>query len=100
VKRFVLAEPAEADLDSIKNYLVERAGTNAARRVVSEIRAQIRVLARNPQAGHIRKDLTSRPLKFWPVYSYLLVYDPEAKPIQVLRILHGRRDVEALLKRV
>lgn len=98
MKRIVLSKAAEADLDSVKHYLVERAGTNVARRVISEIRAQIRVLARNPHAGHIRQDLTSRPLRFWSVYSYLIVYDPGAQPVEVLRILHGHRNLEALLK--
>jgi antitoxin ParD1/3/4/toxin ParE1/3/4 len=36
-------------------------------------------------------------VKFWPVYSYLIVYDPEAKPVQVIRVLHGLRDVEEIL---
>ena len=38
-----------------------------------------------------------RPVKFWPVYSYLIVYDPETKPVQVIRVLHGMRDVEEIL---
>ena len=55
------------------------------------------LLGNEPGAGHVREDLTSRPVKFWPVYSYLIVYDPEAKPVQVIRVLHGMRDVEEIL---
>ena len=37
-----------------------------------------RVLAAQSRGiGHTREDLTSRPVKFWSVYSYLVVYDPE-----------------------
>ena len=49
------------------------------------------------RSGHVREDLTSRPLKFWPVYSYLIVYDPVTKPVQIMRVLHGMRDVEEIL---
>ena len=36
-------------------------------------------------------------MKFWPVYSYLIVYNPETKPVQIIRVLHGMRDVEEIL---
>jgi len=29
--------------------------------------------------------------------AYLIVYDPDSKPIQILRILHGMRNVEEIL---
>ena len=48
--------------------------------------------------GHTREDLTRRSVKFWSVFSYLLVYDPESKPLTVIAVLHGARDVEQLLK--
>lgn len=36
-------------------------------------------------------------MKFFLVYSYLIVYRPETKPLQVVAILHGYRDVEPIL---
>ena len=38
-----------------------------------------------------------RPLKFWPIYSYLVVYQPDSRPVQIIRILHGMRDIETIL---
>jgi len=38
-------------------------------------------------------------VRFFPLYSYLIVYRPETKPLQVVAILHGRRDVVAILKK-
>ncbi len=35
---------------------------------------------------------------FFPAYSYLIVYRPETSPLQVVAILHGRRDVGQLLE--
>lgn len=37
-------------------------------------------------------------LKFWCVYSYLVVYDPESRPLTIVAVLHGARDVGELLK--
>jgi len=34
---------------------------------------------------------------FFLVYSYLIVYRPEAKPLQIVAILHASRDVAAVL---
>jgi len=69
-----------------------------ADRVESVIRDRIVFLAANPRAGHWRKNLTDEPVKFFPVYSYLIVYRPDTKPLQVVSILHGCRDVEQILK--
>ena len=69
-----------------------------ADRVESTIREKIVYLVGRPGGGHWRKDLTDEPVKFFPIYSYLIVYRPETSPLQVVAILHGRRDVEELLK--
>ena len=97
MNRFVLTKRAERDLDQIKSFLAEKAGPTIARRVLKEIRTALKLLGSEAGAGHVREDLTDRPVKFWPVYSYLIVYDPQTKPIQVLRVLHGMRDVEDIL---
>ena len=35
-----------------------------------------------PGQGHRRKDLTRRPVLFFPLYSYLIVYQADVDPIQ------------------
>ena len=58
----------------------------------------IRLLAEFPHNGHKRDDVrTSEPVLFWPIGSYVIVYRPEPKPIVIVRILHGARDLDALL---
>ena len=59
----------------------------------------VTMLAANPGLGHLRRDLTSKPVRFWPVYSYLVIYDPAARPLEVVCILSGYRDVAAMLNR-
>ena len=96
--RYVLAPQAALDLFEIWSYIQEQSNAKAADRVESVIRERITFLAGAPGAGHSRKDLTHLSVRFFPVYSYLIVYRPETKPLQVASILHGRRDVERILK--
>jgi len=96
--RYMLAPEAASDLVQIWRYIKTNAGLEMAGRVESVIRAKIVDLAARPDAGHWRRDLTDEPVKFFPVYSYLVVFRPETSPLQVVAILHGRRDVAELLK--
>jgi plasmid stabilization system protein ParE len=69
-----------------------------ADRVESVIREKIVFLAQSPGAGHQRKNLTDHDVRFFLVYSYLIVFRPHTRPLQVVSILHGRRDVERILR--
>ncbi len=95
--RYVLAPEAARDLVRIWHYIGSNASFEMANRVESVIREKIAYLAGRPGGGHWRKDLTDEPVKFFPVYSYLIVYRPETNPLQVVAILHGYRDLEQLL---
>jgi plasmid stabilization system protein ParE len=97
--QYVLAPEAAHDLFEIWRYINEQGTLETADRVESAIRDKIVFLSRHCAAGHWRKDLTNEPVKFFPVYSYLIVYRPDPKPLQVVAILHGRRDVKKVLKR-
>lgn len=94
---YVLSPEARDDLRDIRDYLVSQGGRRLARYVLQDITEAFRLLASRPGVGHLRQDLTPLPVKFWPVFSYLIVYDPAAQPITIVRVLHGRRDVPAIL---
>jgi antitoxin ParD1/3/4/toxin ParE1/3/4 len=96
--RYVLAPEAAFDLVEIWRYIKKQSSIEIADRVEAVIRDRIVFLAGNPGAGHWRKNLTDKAVKFFPVYSYLIVYRPDTKPLQVVSIQHGRRDVEQILK--
>lgn len=78
--------------------MVDAGGTRLARYIRGEIMDAIRFLAANPGAGHSRTDLTPTPVKFWPVFSYLVVYDPALVPLGVARIVHSAQDLEAMFE--
>jgi len=96
--RYVLAPEAASDLVQIWRYIKKQSSVAMADRVEAVILDRIAFLAENPGAGHWRRNLTERPVKFFPVYSYLIVYRPETKPLQIASILHGRRDLEQILR--
>ena len=97
MKRFILSPEAKQDLLAIKTYLVKEASIDVTQYVLRELREGMAFLGRMPGAGHVREDLTDMPVKFWPVFSYLIVYDPVKRPIEIVQILHGRRDVATVL---
>jgi plasmid stabilization system protein ParE len=57
----------------------------------------MQLLADNPAIGHVRRDLTGDDVRFWSVFKYLVVYRPNTEPLQIVRVLHGRRNVKRLL---
>lgn len=92
-----LTPEAQANVDKIGAFIANDS-VNAALRVLDAFDDAFTLLAATPEIGHKREDLTSRPVKFWSVYSYLIVYDPASTPLTVLAVLHGAQDVERLLK--
>lgn len=96
--RYILAPQAAQDLVEIWEYIRDQSSLAIADRVESVIRNRIGFLSENPGTGHWRKDLTACRVKFFSVYSYLIVYRPETKPLQIVSILHGHRDVEKILR--
>lgn len=88
---------AESDARAIWEYIADRSGEGMADRILARIEAECSFLGRSPLAGHERSDLTSRQLRFWSVYAYLIVYRPDTRPIEVVGIIHGARNVKGVL---
>lgn len=90
---------AEADLLSIWSFIAEDS-VEAADRVEEAIYAACAFIANSPGTGQVRKELTDLPVRFWlvqPYRNYFVIYDPETAPLQIIRILHGARDLVAIL---
>ena len=72
-RRYILAPEAALDLVEIWRYIQKKASVGIAERVEHTILEKIVFLSRTPGAGHWRNDLTDEPVKFFAVYSYLIV---------------------------
>jgi plasmid stabilization system protein ParE len=95
--RFELTHKATQDLIEIEDYIAQD-DPNTARRVILELKAAMQHLAEMPQVGHRRFDIRAPRYRFWNVHSYLIVYNPDTIPIQVIRVVHGKRDLPNALK--
>ena len=96
-RRYILAPEAARDLVGIWRFIKNESNQKIADRVEFTIRQKIILLGGAQGVGHQRTDLTSADVRFFAVYSYLIVYRPDTKPLQVVSILHGGRDVEQIL---
>ena len=91
----VLKRPeAESDLDEIWWYIAQDSPDNADR-FLDRLQERCRALADFPQIGTRRDDLKTG-LRSHPCGHYLIFYFPLEDGIDVVRVLHGARDLEAL----
>jgi plasmid stabilization system protein ParE len=98
---FQLTRQATEDLDAIW-WTIAEDNRDAAKRVETEILAACHRLARHPRMGTKRQDITMLQVRFWTITkfpNYVIVYRPETVPLQVVAVLHGKRDVKEILKR-
>ena len=97
MNRYVVSAPARLDLHVIWNYIAEHTNGTRADRVLRKLRETMRKVALRPGLGHLRDDLADETLRVWVVYSYIVIYRPDTRPIETVRVLHGARDLGALL---
>ena len=100
MNRYALTPVAKRDVFGIWSYIAEH-NVDAADRVEQAIYEACVSLANAPLLGHVRPDLTSRALRFWTITrypNYSVVYRPELTPLQVVAVLHGKRDIRRLLR--
>ena len=94
---FVLTPAAQGDLLKILEYL-EGENPDAILKVVDAVDEAMQLLADHPGIGHIRPDLTAQDVRFWTVFRYLVIYRPDTNPLEIVRVLHGSRDLRRLLR--
>ena len=94
---YVLTPLAETDLEEIWDYATERFGFGVADRVLESLHRAFRLLAEHPNVGHTREDIASPPYSFWSVGPSLIVFRPDVRPLQIVRIVCGERDWSELL---
>lgn len=97
---YALTPLAKADIFAIWSYIADD-NEDAANRVEQAIYGACAFVAKAPMRGHSRPDLTTRSLRFWTLTrypNYTIVYRPGTAPLQVLAVLHGKRNVRRILK--
>lgn len=98
MSRYVFTPAAARDLEEIWEY-VARDSPEAADQVIGDIRDALESLAVHPGMGRRRDDLADETLRAWPIHSYLIIYRPEQRPIEIVRVVSGFRDLFSLFGR-
>jgi toxin ParE1/3/4 len=92
-----LTTPARRDVTDVLQYLLQEASPSVARRIEAEFRAAFRLLSTTPGLGHKRQDLTEKGVLFFGVSAYLVIYEVLAADILIHAVVHGARDIPAML---
>jgi toxin ParE1/3/4 len=92
----VLAPEARQDLREIHTHIA-RDNPTAVRRVVTRLRRVVRMLAGAPAMGRLRPELGAH-IRSFVADRYVLFYRPlrRLKVIEIVRVLHGARDVDGI----
>lgn len=88
---------AELDLLEIWHFIAEDS-ENAADRFLNLIGEKCELLAEFPKMGRLREELAPG-LRSFPVKRYVIFYRPVDQGIEVVRVLSGYRDIEAIFRK-
>jgi plasmid stabilization system protein ParE len=92
---YVLSARARLDIQDIWNHIASE-NIEAADKVKHRLEQAMERLTRMPGMGHRKPDVTDPRYRFWAVYSYLIAYIPDTKPLAIVRVVHGARDFRTL----
>ncbi len=85
---------AELDLLDLWDYIADDS-IDRADAFLDRIEVKLQTLAQNPGLGRRREEL-SAGLQSFPINSYVVFYRAMANGIDVIRVLHGSRDIEGI----
>ena len=92
----VLRKPlARADLLDIWNYVADDSPAKADR-LLDSINKHCQTLARFPKMGRARGEL-GPSIRSFPVGNYVIFYREVSRGIEIIRVLHGARDIEGMI---
>jgi len=99
---YALTPTSKADIFNIWSYIADDS-EDAANRVEQAIYNACSFVATAPMRGHSRTDLTTRSLRFWTLTrypNYAIVYRPATIPLEIVAVLHGKRNLRRILKQL
>lgn len=97
MSRYIIAPSAKLELKEINSYIAGYNST-AARRFKERIKQQCKLLADFPEMGQKREELEPG-LRSFPIENYLIFYRPIANGVEIVRVVSGYRDLEAIFSR-
>jgi plasmid stabilization system protein ParE len=94
---------ADDIVQQFRYYFVESDTPEIAVRFLDAVRRTVESLRLHPRAGprYLSRDPQIRNLRSWPVAGFEAIriyYSVDAEVIDIVRLLHGKRDVRNILK--
>jgi toxin ParE1/3/4 len=93
--RVRLSSKAQTDLDDIWIYIAKDSLTNADKFIDRLLETVQKILSTAPLAGRQRDEL-GEGLRSLPFERYMVFYRVENSAVEIGRILHSARDIEAV----
>jgi toxin ParE1/3/4 len=91
---YKLTNQAGTDLDQIWDYIA-RDDPLAADHFIERLLRTCMLLAQSPRIGRVRADL-AKDLRSHPVGNYLIFYRVLTDAIEIVRVIHGGRNLHAI----
>jgi toxin ParE1/3/4 len=93
--KVIMRPRAKTDLLDIWHYIADD-NEERADSFVDRVEEKIKNIASNPLMGRSREELSDR-LRSWPIKPYIVFYLPLSDGVEVVRVLHGSRDIDNIL---
>lgn len=97
MKGYLLTSLAQADVDKVWLHIAQDR-PSAADRMMVRFADRFALLAANPELGEARSDL-GLGLRLSVVGNYVIVYRPLTERVEIVRVIHGARDLIAQFQR-
>ncbi len=68
---------------------------DAAERLRTRLYRGLQRLGQAPGIGHFHEELLDRRFRFWNFHPYVICYIWQKRPIQIIAIVHGARELAA-----
>jgi toxin ParE1/3/4 len=92
VSQLRISPRARADLIDIWSYIADDSVTNADA-YIDKLYEAIEALGRHPGSGR-RRDELAPGIQSFPFARYIIFYRVVTNTIEIVRVLHGARDIE------
>ncbi len=87
-------EPAKNDLRRIYDYIAFDS-VYYAKNVVRTIVSKTKILEKYSELGRVVPELETQEIREIFVYSYRIIYEIKKRNIEILTVIHGKRDFES-----
>ena len=86
----------EADNDLLEIWLhISQDDFDAAESVLAEMLGKFEILAAHPKLGRLRPELAPT-IRSFPAGRYILFYRDIRGGVEIIRVLHGARDIDSI----